>query len=469
MPSTFSLLGHDIERCGAGKLETMNYVRPAQLAVTLLLILAACSPAPPEEPEETEPPEESALVSAIVDVPDGMRSAPFDRERRLEVPAGFGIEVFARVPNARFLALTPSGNLLVSQPSEDKVVLLRDGETYDYLTDLRLAHDMVFHELNGVVYLYVAGSNQVNRYVHDPEATTTGEPEVIVSGLPDASNTELQGSYGHQLKNIALQGDDLYVSIASACNACVEDTQSDPIRGAIYRYAADAQSVDATEGELFAEGLRNAEGLDFLPGTLELWVAVNNRDNLPYPFHNDFDGDGEDDYGEVIQGYVDNHPPDEFTKVEEGANYGWPFCNPNPDTESGYDLMPFDREVMLNPNGDRLDCSNATRINQGIQAHSAPLGFLFLHDTAFPEPYRQGAALAYHGSWNRSEKTGYKVAHFPFENGRPGNEQDLVRGWLNEEAQTSWGRPVDVAVDSQGAMFVSDDASGTVYRLSVEE
>ena len=376
---------------------------------------------------------------------------------------GFRVEVFARVPNARFLAVTPRGDLLVSQPSKGKVILLRGGERYDYLIGLRLAHDMVFHALDSVTYLYVAGSNQINRYVYDPAATTAGEPEVVVSGLPDASNTELQGSYGHQLKNIALQGDDLYVSIASACNACVEDTQSDPVRGAIYRYNA-----DGTGGELFAEGLRNAEGLDFLPSTGALWVTVNNRDNLPYPFRNDFDGDGESDYGETIPAYVDNHPPDEFTSVQEGGNYGWPFCNPNPDTESGYDLMPFDREVVLNPKGERLDCESATRVDKGVQAHSAPLGFLFLQSTAFPEPFRQGAALAYHGSWNRTEKTGYKVAHFPFRDGRPGDEVDLVRGWLDERAQTSWGRPVDVAVNASGAMFISDDAGDAVYRLTKE-
>ena len=424
----------------------------------LLFTLLSCSPS--EEPEPSAQPSDG-LVSVTVDVPETMQSVPFDVARRLEVPAGFGIEVYARVPDARFLAVTSSGDLLVSQPSKNKVVLLRGGEQFDYLTDLRLAHDMVFHELGGVTYLYAAGSNQINRYVYDPEATTAGEPEVIVSGLPDGSNTELGGSYGHQLKNIALQGDDLYVSIASACNACIEDTQSDPVRGAIYLYNADGSG-----GRLFAEGLRNAEGLDFLPTKEnELWVTVNNRDNLPYPFHDDFDGDGSDDYGKVMQGYVDNHPPDEFTRVEEGGNYGWPFCNPNPDTESGYDLMPFDREVTLNPNGERLNCESATRIDQGIQAHSAPLDFLFLQDTAFPEPYRQGAALAYHGSWNRTEKTGYKVAYFPFEDGRPSEEADLVRGWLDEASQTSWGRPVDVAVDSSGAMFVSDDASGTVYKL----
>ncbi len=428
-------------------------------ALMLLFTLFSCSPS--EEPEPSAQPS-NELVSVTVDVPETMRSPPFDVARRLEVPAGFGIEVFARVERARFLAVTPNGDLLVSQPSKNKVILLRGGEQFDYLTDLRLAHDMVFHELGGETYLYVAGSNQVNRYIYDPASIIAGEPEVVVSGLPDASNTELKGSYGHQLKNIALQGNDLYVSIASACNACIEDTQSDPVRGAIYLYNADGSG-----GELFAEGLRNAEGLDFLPTAEdELWVTVNNRDNLPYPFHDDFDGDGSDDYGEVIQGYVDNHPPDEFTRVEEGGNYGWPFCNPNPDTESGYDLMPFDREVTLNANGERLDCESATRIDKGIQAHSAPLGFLFLHDTAFPEPYRQGAALAYHGSWNRTEKTGYKVAHFPFKDRRPGEEVDLVSGWLNEEAQTSWGRPVDVAVDSSGAMYISDDAGNAIYKLT---
>jgi glucose/arabinose dehydrogenase len=219
------------------------------------------------------------------------------------------------------------------------------------------------------------------------------------------------------------------------------------VRASIYQYNA-----DGTGGRLFARGLRNAEGLAVLNGTL--WVTVNHRDNIAYPLHNDWNGDGSDDYGKVMQSYVDNHPPELFTSVRDGGNYGWPFCNPNPDTPAGYDLMPFDRDVQLNASGSALDCNTADRPFRGIQAHSAPLGFIFLQGSAFPSAYQGGAALAYHGSWNRSQKTGYKVAYFPFDPAtqQPGDQIDLVRGWAT--TSSNWGRPVDVAVDAQGALFI---------------
>jgi hypothetical protein len=197
---------------------------------------------------------------------------------------------------------------------------------------------------------------------------------VVISGLPDASSPELNGTYGHELKNIALDGSDkLYVSIASTCNVCTSDTQSNPVRAAIYVYNADGSS-----GRLFARGLRNAEGLAMIPGTNTLWVVVNNRDDIAYPFN-----DGSGNYGRVFSGYVDDHPPDEFTRVRDGGNYGWPFCNPNPDTPSGLVDMPFDRDYQMNQTG-AVDCGTMDRINHGIQAHSAPLGLTFFQNTNAP-------------------------------------------------------------------------------------
>jgi glucose/arabinose dehydrogenase len=163
--------------------------------------------------------------------------------------------------------------------------------------------------------------------------------------------------------------------------------------------------------------------------------------------------------------YVDNHPPEEFTRVRPGGNYGWPFCNPNPDTANGLDNMPFDRDVQLNADG-RVDCSAMDRINKGIQAHSAPLGLTFLQGTAFPALYRDGVVTGLHGSWNRTTPTGYKVAYFPWDSTtqRPGAQIDLVTGWLT--SQGAWGRPVDAAVDLQGNLLISDDGSGTIYKLT---
>ena len=279
-----------------------------------------------------------------------------------------------------------------------------------------------------------------------------------MTNLPDSSSPEFHGSYAHELKNIALDANNkLYVSIGSSCNACLEDTVSSPIRGSIYQYNA-----DGSNGRLFARGLRNAEGLAMLPGTNDLWVVVNNRDEIAYPFN-----DSNSKSGQVITSYVDNHPPEEFTHVRDGGNYGWPFANPNPDTSSGYDNMPFDLDVQFNADG-HVNLNSLDRINKGIQAHSAPLGLKFLQNTLFPVAYRSGAVVALHGSWDRAQKTGYKVIYFPWDTTTqlPNQQVDLVTGWLNDSDQTFWGRPVDVVVDLQGNLLISDDQSGTIYKLT---
>jgi len=403
------------------------------------------------------------MSTVAVSVPPSMRSSPFDVSRSLTVPDGFAIAVYARVPGARFIAVTPEGNLLVSNPGAGKVSLVRAGTggadpvVSDWATGLRKPHDLVFHTIGGTLWLYVSESNGVRRYAWSG-ATSAPVSEVVVTGLPDSSTPELHGTYGHELKNIALDGQDrLFVSIASSCNVCISDAVADPVRGAIYVY-------DATGGnqQLYARGLRNAEGLAFFPGTDDLWVAVNNRDNVPYPFN-----DGSGQYGQIIPSYVDNHPPDELIHLRDGGNYGWPYCNPNPDGASGLFDMPFDRDFDTNQDGSRADCSTMDRVTMGIQAHSAALGLVFLQGTGFPAPWSSGAAIALHGSWNREIPTGDEVILVPFVNGnqQPSAAVDLVTGWTASDG-SYWGRPVDVAVDLGGALLISDDASGTIYRLS---
>jgi len=390
-----------------------------------------------------------------------MRSSPFNTTRSLLIPPGFTISVYARIGAARFMAVTPDGNLLVSRPGSGSVVLVRpngsgDPLVSDFVTGLKRPHDIVFHTIGTTTYVYISETNQIDRYVYTAGALTPSGRQVVISGLPDASSPELNGTYGHELKNIALDGSDkLYVSIASTCNVCTSDTQSNPVRAAIYVYNADGSS-----GRLFARGLRNAEGLALIPGTNTLWVVVNNRDDIAYPFN-----DGSGNYGRVFSGYVDDHPPDEFTRVRDGGNYGWPFCNPNPNTPSGLVDMPFDRDYQMNQTG-AVDCAAMDRINHGIQAHSAPLGLTFFQNTNAPDLYRAGAAIGLHGSWNRSQKTGYKVAYFPWDalTQLPGDQVDLVSGWA--DAFSNWGRPVDVAVDAAGAILVSDDQAGAIYKLT---
>lgn len=408
-----------------------------------------------------------ASVSVKISVPSSMKSAPFDTDRFLNVPPNFSASVLARVPGARFMAVLPNGDILVSNPGGGKVVLVRpqpsgDALVSNFVTGLRNPHDIVFRTIGATSYVYVSESHQINRFVYRSGDTAAGARQVVVAGLPDASSPELRGAYGHQLKNIALGPDDkLYVAIASTSNADPADTTSNPVRCAVYQYNA-----DGTNGRLFARGLRNAEGLAFVPGTNELWATVNNRDNTPYPFHKDFDRDGSDDYGKVMQAYVDNHPPDEFTRVSDGANYGWPFANPNPDTASGMDNLPFDADVQNNPDGSTFPLSTFTPINKGIQAHSAALGVSFLQNTLVPQAYRSGAVIALHGSWNRTQKTGYKIIFFPWNGGVPGAQMDLVTGWLDPATQGVWGRPVDVVPDGSGNLLISDDGSGAIYKIS---
>jgi glucose/arabinose dehydrogenase len=392
-----------------------------------------------------------------------MNYAPFNINRYLKVPPNFSISVYARIPNARFMALAPNGDLLVSQPGKGKVLIVRSNGTKDpiisdFVTGLRKPHDIVFHTINDTTYVYISETHQINRFIYNSGDITAKNREIVVTGLPDSSTSELKGAYGHELKNIALDSNHkLYVSIASTCNACKEDTVSDPVRGAIYQYNA-----DGSEKRLLAQGLRNAEGLAFLPGTNDLWVVVNNRDNIAYPFN-----DGSGNYGKIISSYVDNHPPEEFTQVRDGGNYGWPFCNPNPDTSNGLNNMPFDQDYQFNADGS-VDCNAMDRISKGIQAHSAPLGLTFLQNTNFPSLYSTGVVTGLHGSWNRQKKTGYRIAYFPWNTttNTPGDEMDLVSGWLVSATQEIWGRPVDMVVDQEGNLLISDDYSGTIYKLS---
>ncbi|MFS0513943.1 PQQ-dependent sugar dehydrogenase [Nostoc sp. UIC 10607] len=404
-----------------------------------------------------------ASVETKLKVPSTMSYEPFNTNRYLKVPPNFSISVYARIKQARFMAVAPNGDLLVSQPSTGKVLIVRpngskDPIISDFVTGLRKPHDIVFHKIGNTTYIYISETHQINRFIYNSGDLIAKNRQIVVIGLPDSSTSELKGSYGHELKNIALDANHkLYVSIASTCNACLEDTVSYPKRGAIYQYDA-----NGTNQRLFAQGLRNAEGLAFLPGTNDLWVVVNNRDNIAYPFK-----DSSGNYGKIIPSYVDNHPPEEFTKVRDGGNYGWPFCNPNPDTSTGLNNMPFDRDYQFNADG-RVNCNAMDRIDKGIQAHSAPLGLTFLQNTKFPSLYSSGAVTGLHGSWNRQKKTGYKIAYFPWNitTKTLGEEMDLVNGWLVPSTQEVWGRPVDMVVDQQGNLLISDDYSGTIYKLS---
>ena len=438
-----------------------HIIRSAGLGVMLLTVGNLCRyPAPAHAYQ---------LERVRVMVPPEARKPPFDRDRYLLVPHRCKILVIARLPRARFALSLTSTDTLVALPYAGKVVLVRETapgqvQSFDFLKHLRKPQGMALWRSQRQIFLYVAESNQIVRVAITLGNDSPGSPELVVPDLPDGSNPELHGAYGHDLKDIAIGPDEkLYVDIGSASNADPADTVSNPVRCAIYQYDLDGRS-----GKLFARGIRNAEGLGFVPNSDQLWAVVNGRDELRFPWHQAFQGGTRDDYGKRITAYVDDHPPDELIHVREGANYGWPFANPNPDTSAGMDNMPFDPDIDNNSDWSKYPGTLFTRVDQGIQAHSAPLGMAFLQGTKLP--FRDGLAVALHGSWDRSIKTGYKVIFFPWlESGRPGKATDLVSGWLDDASQEEWGRPVDVRPSADGrSLLISDDYSGTLYRLAGE-
>lgn len=188
-----------------------------------------------------------------------------------------------------------------------------------------------------------------------------------------------------------------------------------------------AYNPDGSNGSLFARGLRNAVGITFRPGTTELWASSNGRDLLG-----------------------DDLPPETINLVNEGDDFGWPRCH------SGR---------IVDPDfGKPGACDGVKNPVVEMQAHSAPLGLAFYSGQQFPEEYRGDLFVAFHGSWNRSVPTGYKVVRIPMDHGTPGAVQDFATGWLPENG-AQWGRPVDVIVGPDGSLFVSDDGGGMVYRI----
>jgi glucose/arabinose dehydrogenase len=342
------------------------------------------------------------------------------QERVITMPPGFTIEVFAHgLGPARFMALDPAGTLLASIASRaGRIVALpdRDGDgkadgTITVVEGLERPHGLAFRDGQ----LYVAETGRVLRFRYDPATSRASDPVVVVPSLPPGG--------GHWTRTIAFAPDGrLYVSVGSSCNVCNE---RDPRRAAIVRYAADGSGE-----QLFATGLRNAVGLAFHPVTRALWVTVNERD---------WRGD--------------DLPPDYITEVKEGAFYGWPDC------------FAAQRKVVADPSFGRGErCGQMTLPTLEIQAHSAPLGLAFYTGQQFPPEYRGNLFVTYRGSWNRSVPTGYKVVRVTFEDGKPTGVQDFAIGWLRDGR--ALGRLVDVIVGKDGALYLSDQGAGQVYRIT---
>jgi glucose/arabinose dehydrogenase len=289
--------------------------------------------------------------------------------------------------------------------------------------------------------------------------------KTVVGGLPDASTPELHGAYAHALKSIVISRDgSLFFSIGSSGNVSAGDRSAHPQRATIMKLAPGAKKP-----VVYARGVRNGTGLAFAPDNT-LWTAVNNRDRTAYPYDKDYDGDGKSDLGRVMQSYVNEHPLEPIAHVYYQRDLGWPYCNPDPDVHPGvpgthltFANRPFVRDIQLNPTGSHLNCSTLRKIDQGLPAHSAPLGMSFT-PAALPGGYGHGALIGVHGSWNRNPPRAPEVAFFHRTTGALGNQQTLVTGFQLADG-SRWGRPVMAIQGKDQAIYISDDAAGAIYRL----
>lgn len=375
----------------------------ATLAVAIAIGGAACSS---ERASQAEPPTQ-------------LTTTTFDG--KLLVPAGIKVAEFGKVGGVRMMALGPDGAVYASRPSAGEVVRLvdanKDGvaESQNVVArGLDKPHGLAFHD----GWLYIANTGAVVRGRLDPNAG------MAMTGTPETVATYSAGG-GHWSRTVVF-GDDgaMYVSIGSTCNLCEEKT---PDRAAVMRFEA-----GDTKGRVYSSGVRNAVGMAVHPVTKAIWVTQNERDNIP-PNHQDL-------------------PFEEINILQDGGDYGWPYCHgdrvPNPEYN------------------DQARCNQTIPPALTMQAHSAPLGMAFLAGaTALPAAYRGDALVAYHGSWNRNDPTGAKVVRIRIADGRPVGVEDFIVGW-QDSAGKRWGRPVDVLVAADGAVLVSDDLGGVIYRVT---
>lgn len=396
-------------------------------------------------------------------VPATNRAGAFTTSHTVTVPRGWRVEVWALVPNARLEQWTPQRALLVSDPNDGEIFELTPRSNRSaapaqrvIVSGLNEPQGMAFERVGGREFLFVAETNEIDRYVWlgDRVGTRTG----LIGNLPSGSD--------HTLKNIVVgRHRDLYVDIGSTSNASPSPPSSPPY-ATVMEYTSSGKRI-----RVWARGVRNGDGLSIAPDG-SLWTAVNERDDIAYPFHRAYGGQA-DAYGRVMAGYVDDHPSDEIAKLTSGRNLGWPFCDPDPDVDPGaaatgfkYERLPFDSDVQTNAGGHRLNCGRLAPLELGLPAHSAPLGFHFLERSRLPARWRAGAVVAVHGSWDRQPPRAPAVMWMPWipKHHTLGTAQNLITGFQYPNGDR-WGRTVDAVPGADGALYVSDDQAGAIYRV----
>jgi len=454
----------------------LGVLRGVAVTCALTLLVTACSPTADDAaaPPAAAGPSTSgdALVGSALTVGPGLDQTPLDQPRQVLAPAGWTVSVWARVDGARLAAWTPDGALLVSRPKAGEVVAVAPGSgspagapaVSTLLSGLDQPHGLAF---SGDT-LYVAESDQVSAYDYRDGAVSSRR--TVVDGLPDAKSPDLRGAYAHALKSVAVGQDGaVYVSVGSTGNVSAEDRDADPQRATVLRVPTDGGAAT-----VYARGVRNGTGLAVDPDG-SVWSAVNNRDNIEYPFDRAYSPDstgesGGSDQGKVLSEYVADHPLEPLAKLTGGRDLGWPYCNPDPDVEPGvqgselgYADRSYVRDEETNADGSKLDCDMLPPVEQGMGAHSAPLGLSFADD--LPGSYGGGALVGIHGSWNRQPPRPPEVAFFPWRDGSLGGQQTLLSGFQGADG-TRWGRPVMAVQGPDDAVYVTDDYAGAVYRMA---
>lgn len=351
-----------------------------------------------------------------------------------KAPEGFEVTEFATgLTEPRVVVRAPNNDIFVAESRAGRLHVFRDGDGDGkpevdgvFITGLDRPFGIAFYPPGpDPHYLYIGNTGSVVRVPYENgDLKATGAPETIVDDIP--SGREQVGGGGHWTRDLqfAPDGKTLYVSVGSRSN--VSDDESEKRRADILAFDPDGKNE-----RVFAWGLRNAVGLAIHPETGQLWASVNERDLLG-----------------------DHLVPDYITHVEEGGFYGWPWYYLGPHQDPRHEgKHPELKDRVIVP--DVL-----------VQSHSASLDMDFYDGDQFPEDYRHDAFAAQHGSWNRTRRTGYKVIRVPLHGGEAdGTYEDFLVGFVTEDGNV-WGRPVGVAVDGTGALLVTDDGSGTVWRVA---
>jgi len=351
-----------------------------------------------------------------------------------KAPEGFEVTEFATgLTEPRVIVRAPNGDLFLTESRAGRLRVLRDADgdgkpevNQVFATGLVRPFGVAFHPLGPEPkYLYVGNTDSVVRFPYqNGDVKAAGGAEKVVADIP--SGREQVGGGGHWTRDLEFSADGktLFVSVGSRSN--VTDDASEKRRADILAFDPDGKNE-----RVFAWGIRNPVGLAKHPETGQLWTSVNERDLLG-----------------------DHLVPDYITHVEEGGFYGWPWYYLGPHQDPRHEgKRPELRDKVIVP--DVL-----------VQSHSASLDLTFYDGKQFPAAYRNELFAAEHGSWNRARRTGYKVIRVPMKDGKASGEyEDFLVGFVTPEGNV-WGRPVGVAVAQDGSLMVTDDGSGTVWRVA---